>query len=358
MFMGTGSLHRMVWFCLGFPAWAVFADQITLTNGDRISGNIVKYDGKVLVLKSDLAGEITVPWTGVADIVSLNPLSVGITGGQVVVGTVRGAGGSVSVATRDAGTITASRDSIQFIRSQAEQAAYEAQVERYRNPRLTDLWTGFLDLGLAESRGNARTENVSLTANAARATSRDKIAAYFTSIYSKGTVENNGSALTANAKRGGLSYNLNFSKKWFAFGSVDLESDQFQSLDLRFVPAGGVGYHLMDSETTSLDLQAGAALNREFFTTGLSRTHGEAVLGEVFQQKFSKTTLLQEKFFYYPGVSDSRHRINFDTSLVTAIRKWLSWQLTVSDRYLSDPVPGRKNNDVLFTTGARLTFAK
>jgi hypothetical protein len=31
--------------------------------------------------------------------------------------------------------------------------------------------------------------------------------------------------------------------------------------------------------------------------------------------------------------------------------------LSVSDRYLSDPVPGLKKNDVLFTTGLRLSFA-
>jgi hypothetical protein len=31
---------------------------------------------------------------------------------------------------------------------------------------------------------------------------------------------------------------------------------------------------------------------------------------------------------------------------------------SVSDRLLSDPAPGRKKNDLLFTTGLRLTFAR
>ena len=37
------------------------ADHLTLKNGDRISGIVVKSDLKNLVLKSDLIGELTIP---------------------------------------------------------------------------------------------------------------------------------------------------------------------------------------------------------------------------------------------------------------------------------------------------------
>jgi hypothetical protein len=40
------------------------------------------------------------------------------------------------------------------------------------------------------------------------------------------------------------------------------------------------------------------------------------------------------------------------------VSRWLSWQLTVSDRFLSNPVFGRQRNDVLYTTGLRLRFAR
>jgi putative salt-induced outer membrane protein YdiY/small nuclear ribonucleoprotein (snRNP)-like protein len=337
----------------------LFADQVTLKNGDRISGTVVKFDGKNVVLKSEFAGEVTIPWTAVTGITSTNPLNVGLKDGQVVVGTVQASESRIDVATKDTGTVSAPRDSVVFMRSNQEQAAYDAQIERYRNPRIIDLWNGFLDLGYAQSSGNADTQTFNLSANAARSTTRDKISVYFTSIYSKGTVQSTGlSVATANAKRGGIAYNLNLNKKWFGFGSVDLENDQFQALDLRFVPAGGVGYHAIALDTTTLDLQAGGAPNREFFSTGLNRTQGEALLGQVFMHKFNKITTLQEKFFYFPGFGDAGHRMNFDASLITSIRKWLGWQLSISDRYLSDPVPGFKKNDVLFTTGARLTFAK
>ena len=42
-----------------FPV-ALFADQIVLNNGDRLTGNIEKSDDKALVIKTEFAAEVTV----------------------------------------------------------------------------------------------------------------------------------------------------------------------------------------------------------------------------------------------------------------------------------------------------------
>jgi putative salt-induced outer membrane protein len=337
-----------------------FADQITLKNGDRLSGAILKNDGKVLTMKSEFAGVVTVPWEAVTALSSPGPLHIGLKDGQTVVGavTMSAKDGKLAIATKETGAVTATKESVQFIRSNEEQAAYNAEVDRYRNPRLIDLWTGFLDAGFATTQGNAKTASLTLGGSANRVTSRDKIGVYYTSLFASSNASGK-NITTANAKRGGLSYSLNLDKRWFAFGSVDLESDQFQNLDLRFVPAGGLGNHLIRSENTVLDLQLGAAANREFFSTGLNRTSAEILLGQELVRKFSASTSLHEKLVFYPNVTDGgNYRINFDTSAVTVVRKWLSWQLTASNRFLSNPVVGRKKNDILLTTGLRITFAK
>ena len=44
---------------------AVFADQITLKNGDHLSGTVVKSDGKTLVLHTDFAGDVTVQFDAI-----------------------------------------------------------------------------------------------------------------------------------------------------------------------------------------------------------------------------------------------------------------------------------------------------
>lgn len=37
---------------------ALFADQVTLKNGDRLTGTVVKSDGKTLVLHTEAAGDV------------------------------------------------------------------------------------------------------------------------------------------------------------------------------------------------------------------------------------------------------------------------------------------------------------
>lgn len=171
------AFHSTILLTILLNVSLLFGDQVSLKNGDRITGAIVKFDGKNVVMKSEFAGEVTIPWTAVTGITSTTPLNVGLKSGEVVVGTVQGSENNVSVATKETGTVSAPRDSVVFMRSPEEQAAYDAQIERYRNPRLIDLWSGFLDLGFAQSAGNADTQTFNLNAQASRSTTRDKMSA-------------------------------------------------------------------------------------------------------------------------------------------------------------------------------------
>ena len=84
---------------------ALLADQVTLKNGDRLSGNIIKYDGKNLVLKSVLAGEVTIPWDNVTGVTSTQTLHVTLKDGQRVVGMVTTEGTKFQVATKETGSV-------------------------------------------------------------------------------------------------------------------------------------------------------------------------------------------------------------------------------------------------------------
>lgn len=338
--------------------WPLVGGQVSMKNGDRLSGSIVKYDGKNLVLKSELAGTVTIPWEAVTAVSSETPLNIGLKDGQVIVGEVTTVNRVFEIKTTAAGKVSVAKDAVEFIRSKEEQAAYETEIERYRNPRVVDLWTGYVDFGLATAQGNSNTSNVNVSANANRETSRDKIEVRFTSLFARSDASGE-SLVTANARRGGISYNLNVHPRLFAFGSVDLEFDEFQDLDLRFAPAGGMGYKLIKTGRTTLNFNGGGSLNREFFSTGLNRTSGEALLGQEYTYKLSEKTAFTEKFVFFPNLTETgSYRMNFDTSATTALVRWLSWQFTVSDRFLSNPVEGRKKNDILVTTGFRITFAK
>ncbi len=345
---------------------AAFADQITLKNGDRVSGNIVKSDGKSITIKTEFMGTVEIAWDQVDKLTSDKPVYLTLNDNQTVVGLVSTGTDGFEVATKETGKVKVAKASITSVRNEAEYNSWKAEIERLKNPGLTDLWAGALDVGYAMARGNAETNTFTLSGNAVRATSRDKISAYAAMIRSSGRTARNAADFTqiANAVRGGIRYDLNLTSRTFAFGYADLEFDQFQNLDSRTSLGGGLGYKAIRNETTSLDLFGGGGITKEYFSAGTprNRTRVEALLGEELTHKIGARSMFRERFVIFPNLkSPNGYRFQFDTSLSTSLSKWLSWQISFSDRYLSNPpviVPVLKKNDSLLTTGLRFTFAK
>jgi putative salt-induced outer membrane protein YdiY len=336
---------------------ALFADHVTMKNGDRLTGKVVSVDDKTLVLQSDLAGVVKIPWESVQTIQSSAPLNLTLKDGNLLVGPLSGTSESFTVTTAQAGQVVTKKDAVQAIRSEDEQRRYLARLDRLQNPRVLDLWQGTFDAGYAATRGNAETNSFNLSAAVFRITPRDKLAVAFTSLNTTAVV-NQRSVTTANAIRGGVKYNIELSKKAFAFGLTDLEFDEFQRLDLRWVIGGGGGYHVVKNQRSLFDVFTGASYNREFFSTGLRRSSGELLIGQEVAHQLNKAVRVTEKLVFYPNLSNrGNYRLNFDAGMVTAINRWLGWTVNLSDRYLSNPVPGAKSNDFIFTTGVRVTFA-
>jgi hypothetical protein len=65
---------------LGTPS--LFADQVAFKNGDRLSGAILKSNAETLVIKTVVAGEVTVSWQQVQEVQSDRPLHVEFANGK------------------------------------------------------------------------------------------------------------------------------------------------------------------------------------------------------------------------------------------------------------------------------------
>jgi len=337
-----------------FFASSAWADQVTLKNGDRVTGKIVKKDGAALTFKSDMFGDVIIPWEKVVEVLSDDPLTVVLPDGKSVLGKVGTSEKKLEIATQTTKESVAIGD-VGAIRNADEQKVWE----RLQHPGLLHLWAGYADLGVSLARGNADATTITTAMTATRATRSDKTSLYFNQIYSTGKAVDGSSVKTAEAVRGGWSYNKNLTPRLFVNLFNDYEYDQFQSLDLRFVIGGGLGYSVIKNEQTQLDLLGGASYNREKFNTPLTRNSAEVFWGNNLVHKFSKITSLTQSLRMFNNLSElGEYRINFDVGTVTTLKKWLSWQLTVSDRYLSNPLPDRKQNDVLFTTGIRVNFSR
>jgi putative salt-induced outer membrane protein YdiY len=336
---------------LVFPALA--ADQVVLTNGDTITGTIVKKDGGKLTIKSEFLGEVTMPWSAVKSIRSDAELSVVLPSGETVKGKIASVGDQLQIAAA-AGARTAPLAAVAAVRDAGEQHNFE----RLLRPRIFELWNGNFDVGLSLARGNARSDALTTAFTADRNTHTDKIMLYFNQIYGTARV-NDVTSTIASALRGGWKYNRNFSSRMFVSGFNDYEHDRFQNLNIRFVAGGGAGVRAVKSEHTQLDFDAGIDYMRENFLNGLNRNSAEVNFGNNLFYKVSKATTVTQATRVFTNLSDTgSYRLNFDLGANTVLKKWLGWHVTASDRFLSNPVQGRQRNDLLISTGFRLSFAR
>jgi hypothetical protein len=347
---------RSIWLILLVAALcgaALAADRVVLKNGDIITGSIVKKDGAKLTIRSEFLGEVSMPWTAVQSLQSDDPVTVTLPSGTNVAGRLSSSGESLQVTTA-AGVERIPFAAVGAIRNPAEQAAWE----RMQHPGLLQLWAGFFDIGLALARGNARTDTLSTAFNATRVSRKDKIGLHFNQI--RGTARVRGQTSTiANAIRGGWSYNRDIAGKVFLATLNDYEYDPFQQLDLRFVAGAGLGYNAIKKPNTSVSILAGSNYSRENFFNGVIRNSAEANFGDDVQYKLNSSASISQSFRFYTNLSETgQYRVSFDLGAATVIRKWLAWQVSASDRFISNPVGGRQRNDLLLSTGFRLNFAR
>lgn len=338
-------------FCLLIQtAWA---DQVVLKNGDRLTGSVIKKDGNSLTIKTDQVGAVVVPWDQIESFVIDKPITVVLQDGQSHLGSLTSSGGKTELVTAQTKVSVAPAD-IAVLRNEDEEKAYQ----RMLNPGWGELWAGTGTVGLAGTAGNAQTMTFTAGINADRATNTDKTTLYFNLIKASASVDGS-SQDTAEAVRGGISYARNVNARLFVSAFNDYEYDRFQDLDLRFVIGGGFGFHAWKTDRSRLDLLGGAAYNRSKFSDSFIRESAEAYWGNEYSLKINSATSLVQSYRMFNDLTNTgMYRVNFDLGVSTKIFKWLTWNVSLSDRYLSDPAPFRKKNDFLYTTGLGITFAR
>jgi putative salt-induced outer membrane protein YdiY len=328
-----------------------FAQQVTLKNGDRVSGHIASTGDNKLTVNSAYLGSVTVDLDAVTEISSTTPLVVTRSDHQTASGTLSSREGRLLVET-SSGPQEIPFSDISEIRSSADQAAYEESL----HPGLLQGWAGGGNLGFAVAKGNSDTTNLSLGFNAARPTPHDKLTITAASLYA--TSRTNGvSTTSADAFAASLRYDRNITARLFAFGLMAGAYDHAQALDERINPSAGLGLHVIANKITTLDLLGGIGYTYEHYSTGLTNNLINATLGEEFTHKLSASTSGVQDLYFFPDFNQAgNYRANFDFGLASKIYGALTWNLNFADRYVTNPLVGKKNNDVLLTTGIGLSF--
>jgi putative salt-induced outer membrane protein len=335
------------------------ADQVSLKNGDRLTGTIVQSDGKTLVLHTEYAGDVTVKWDSVKGIESSESLRVELPNGKTVVGPVSTSDETVKVAT-STGEVAAPLANVKGL---SQQAGYE----KMETASILQNWKGGVNAGFSLTGGNSETTNLAIGFLAARQSLKSKLGMYANIVYATTTTtlvtinpftNTKISSTTANTEAGGLRYDHDLNPKTFAFVSADFFADALQGLNLRSVFGGGLGYHAIKNDNTTLDFLGGLNYTRESYTT-LQRNLVALTLGEELMHKLGKSTVLNQKLYFFPDLNSAGDfRGTFDFASVTKISKRFGWQNSFADVYVTNPPVGKKQNDVILTTGLNLSFGQ
>ena len=345
---------------------AGFADRVTLKNGDRLTGTVVKSDGKTLVLHTDAAGDVSIKFEDVQEIKSDADLHVSLKDGKTAVGPVTTTDGKLEIATKSGGTVEAPKEDVTLIRNDAEQQAYDKSL----HPGLLHGWNGGANVGFSIARGNSQTENLALALNAIHPTLDDKITIYASFLNTKNDLATPSDV--ASLEQGGLRYDRNLKPRVFAFAGADFMANALQFLDLRAVYTAGFGFHAIQSDATTLNFLGGVNYTHETYSNGpvvagsvppVFTSYGKTnkfvalTLGEELTHKIGKGSVITQNVYFYPDLQDtSQYRATFNFGTVTKISKWFGWQNQFSDIYVTNPPTSAKKNDLIFTTGLNIAF--
>ncbi len=336
----------------------VFADQVILINGDRLTGKIIRKDGDFVVIQTEAAGTVRIKWSAVAEIITDAPLMLTLDDGKIVQGRIETEEDKVKIEIEEAENLIVEKEAIKTVRTSEDQKKYEAEQKRIEESRLTDFWSGTVDVGFSMTSGNADTRTFTAGLRGVRETAKNKLTVYANALQVKDTSGNN-RRTRAQSIWSGARYDVDINRKWFAFGSSDFEYNKPQKLNLRAVLGGGMGYHAVRKDRLNLDFTMGVTNNYENFSTRIHRNSAELLIGQEMKLQLNSRVRLTERAVLYPNISKIGDlRSLFDASLQTDINNWLGWHLTVGNRFNSRPIDRTEKNDFRLSTGIRFGFGK
>jgi len=77
----------------------------------------------------------------------------------------------------------------------------------------------------------------------------------------------------------------------------------------------------------------------------------------VFTHNFTANTSVNENLYFYPYLNDAgNYRGVFNFGVASKFYRAFTWNLNFGDIYNSQPLAGKRNNDLVLTTGLGITF--
>ncbi|MBN1808443.1 MAG: DUF481 domain-containing protein [Planctomycetes bacterium] len=337
---------------------ALHADEIIMSNGDTLTGEIVTLAADRLVFKTSYAGEISIHWPGVWAVRTVKPIPVETASGDRLAATVSfAAPGELRLTPRGAagGDLLIPVAEVAFMgRDASDEAAARRLMERTSPDVLASAakWSGTLDVSYTAHSGNSRDAVIAARAKLARESKRDRLTV--AALYEYGEESD-----VANVGKGLLSlrYDYRHRPKFFSWYELKEEHDHFADISLRTTSAAGLGVRMPSRENLTVDFRAGLAY---VDTNNADPVPDESTAGTLtgleLTWNISKGFQFVQTVTWEYGFDAGDHRIHAETTLRRKLSEHLSLRLSFIDDYDSDPAPGREENDVTLFAGIGFAF--
>ncbi len=308
-----------------------FAGEITLKNGDRLTGNIVEESDDAIVIETAYAGKIKIDRKHIDKIT--NPVTPPRTATAV-------APKPVPAAIPATATVVRAKSANGFVG---------------KMKAITSGWDGNANIGFSYTSGNSNNITMTTGLRATKSRPQDGFTIYARSLWNSNHIA---SSTTQNAFWGGARYDRTIDKRLFGFVSYDFERDKPKNLKFRSVAGGGLGHRTIKNDRTELEFLGGIAWNRTW-QTNIDTNTPEALAGMTFRHRINDKLRFQNATTFFQNVTDvNEFRAIFDATLSIEATKKIGFYISVGDRFNSDPFGSSKKNDFLFTTGMRWSFGK
>ena len=318
---------------------SVFADEVVLKNGDRITGTITSSDGKKLTLKTKALSDLTIDMKDVATFITDAPARLKLKDGEHVKAKVdAGEPGTVQIA-------------------DPERRAVPVTEFKYVNPPF-ETWTGALLLGGSLTRGNSDTENLNFSAEAVRRTEIDRISLDAGYLFGREKDPATGSkSTTTDAWFAAAKYDYFFTEKFYGYGLFRVEHDRIADVNVRLLPFAGVGYQWVESDDFNFNTEAGLGYVYEDFTNAPTDGHFAARLAYHVDKKINDKVKLFHNLEYFPSLEDiSDFNVDADAGIRATLTKSFFTEFKVQWKYDATPSPTAAKNDLRYLLSLGWTF--
>jgi hypothetical protein len=355
-------------------------DVVVFTNGDQLTGTVERGVGDSVVFRSDMAGEITIPFAKIKELrthgaFALLRKDTKTLTTNVQEGTVAYADNKVVVSTSTGGTETVAPKEVGLL---IDKSTYDKQVTAH--PGLLAGWKGAITGGATFVRATQNGSTYTAGATFVRAlpivpylAPKSKSIFNFAETYGKLTSPvipqtappSPDVTIKTDIFAAGFEQDEYLSPRFYALGHANYNHDHSQGLRLQQVYGAGIGWTVIQRPKQQFDVKADVHYEKQHFEAVTDPTIDPnpdqnligSTISELYHCSLPWKILFTENADILPAYNNTNaYSADASVGFALPVYKRLAVNFNTTDNFLNDPAAGYKKNSFQFVTGVTYTL--